>query len=66
MAEESYWKRERQPLCATVWTVQYLRDFGVFQSCPTQSQYAHGCSTADEDEERDQLVGKGQNNTNKA
>lgn len=38
-----------------------LRDIRVFQGQSGQVHHAHGCPTTDEDEERDQLVGKEQN-----
>lgn len=36
----------------------HLRDIGVFQSQSAEVQHAHGCSTTDEDEKRDELPAK--------
>lgn len=37
---------------------QHLRDIRVFQSQPAEVKHAHGCSTTNEDEKRDELPGK--------
>lgn len=36
----------------------HLRDIGVFQSQAAEVKHAHGCSTTNEDEKRDELSGK--------
>lgn len=37
---------------------RHLRDIWVFQGQTAQVKHAHGCSTTDEDEERNQLEGE--------
>lgn len=37
---------------------RHLRDIGVFQSQSAEVKHAHGCSTTNEDEKRDELPGK--------